>query len=99
MAFESGVVSEDWISALIVPLYKGKGERTEYKNYRGINLLSVVRKIYAGILVDRVHRVTGGLIDDEQGGFRVERDCADQTFTLKQIGEKAQEKMKSIYGF
>ena len=36
IAFESGVVSEDWIPAVIVPLYKGKGERTECTNYRGI---------------------------------------------------------------
>ena len=55
-------------SAVIAPLCKGKGERTECKNYRGISLLSVVGKIYAGILVDRVCRVTGYLIDDEQGG-------------------------------
>ena len=27
MAFESGFVSEDWRSAVIVLLYKGKGER------------------------------------------------------------------------
>ena len=67
MAFESAVVPEDRRSAEIVPLYKGKGERTEFENYRGISLLSVVRKIYAGLLVV-VHRVTGGLIDDEQGG-------------------------------
>ena len=32
MAFESSVVSEEWKSAVIVPLYKGKGERTECKN-------------------------------------------------------------------
>ena len=32
MAFESGVVPEDWRSAVIVPLHKGKGEGTEYKN-------------------------------------------------------------------
>ena len=38
---------------MIVPLYSGKGERTGCKNYRGISLLSVVEKIYAGILVDR----------------------------------------------
>ena len=25
MAFESGIVFEDWRSALIIPLYKGKG--------------------------------------------------------------------------
>ena len=54
MAFESGVVPEDRSSAVIVPLYKGKGERNECKNYRGISSLSVVGKIYAGILVDRV---------------------------------------------
>ena len=59
MAFESGVVPEDWRSSVIVSLYKGKGGNTEFKNYRGIRLLSVVRKIYAGILLDRIRRVTG----------------------------------------
>ena len=38
MAFESGVVPEDWRSAVIVLLYKVKGKRTECKNYRGISL-------------------------------------------------------------
>ena len=38
MAFESDVVFEDWRSGVIVPLYKGKGERTECTNYRGISL-------------------------------------------------------------
>ena len=33
MAFESGVVPEDWRSAVIVLLYKGKGERAQYSNY------------------------------------------------------------------
>ena len=68
---ESGVVPENWRSAVIVPLYKGKGERerAESSNYRGISLLSVVGKIYAGILVERVCRVTGCLIDDEQGAL------------------------------
>ena len=56
---------EDWRPAVIVPLYKGKGERNECKNYRGISLLSVIGKTYAGILVDRVRRVTGVLIVDE----------------------------------
>ena len=52
-------MAEDWISAGIVPLYKGKGERTECRNYRGISSLSVDGKIYAGILVDRVCKVIG----------------------------------------
>ena len=77
---------------MIVPLYKGKGERTEYSNYRSVSLLSVIEKIYAGIIVDRVRRVNGGLIDDGQGGFREGRWCVDRIFTLEQIGEKAREK-------
>ena len=45
-------------------------ERTECKNYRGISLLSFVGKIYTGILVERVRRVTEDLNNDEQRGFR-----------------------------
>ena len=44
MAFESCVVPEDWRSVVILPLYKGKGEKTEFKNYN-ISLLCVVEKI------------------------------------------------------
>ena len=44
MAFKSGGVPEDWRSAVIVPQYKYKGERTECSNYGGIGLLSVVGK-------------------------------------------------------
>ena len=59
---ESGIMPEDWRPVVIVPLYKGKGERTECKNY-------LVGKINTGILVDRIQGVTGDLIDDEQRGL------------------------------
>ena len=38
--------------------------------FGGISLLSVVGKTCAGILEDRVRKVTEGLIDGEQGRFR-----------------------------
>ena len=82
---------------MIVPLYKDKGERTECQNYRGISLLSVVGNIYARILVDRVCKMRGDLIDDEQGSFRPGRGCVDQIFTLKQMGEKEREKQSRVY--
>ena len=59
MAFESGVLPEDWRSVVIVPVYKGIRERNEGKNYKGISLLRVIGKIYAEILIDRVRRETG----------------------------------------
>ena len=77
MAFESDVAPEDWRSAATVPLYKVKGERTECSNYRGIILLSVIEKIYAGILVNRFRRMIEGLINEEQIGFRAGRGFVD----------------------
>ena len=59
---------------MVVPLYKGKGEWIDCKNYTGIScIISMVGKIYAGILVFRVRRVTVGFIIDEQGSFRTRR--------------------------
>ena len=80
---------------MIVPLHKSKGERTECKNYIDIGLLTVVGKMYAGILVDRVRRVTEGLINDGQGGSRSWRVSVDQILTIHQVGEKA----KAVCGF
>ena len=41
-------------------------------------MLSVIRNICVGILRDRLCRVIGGLINDEQGGFREGRGWIDQ---------------------
>ena len=60
-------------------------------------MISAVGKIYAGNPIDIVRRVTGSLIDDEQGGFREGRWCVDQIFTLKEIGEKPRKKKSRIY--
>ena len=51
-----------------------------------------MEKIYVGILIDRVCKVTGDLIDDEQRGFREVRGYVDQIFTLKQLSAKTKEK-------
>ena len=74
MAFESGGVPEGWSSAVILPLYKDKGERNEYRNYRGISLLNVVGKIYVGILspwLFIVYMDEGGEGGDGSGGSEI----------------------------
>ena len=42
LSFDMGVVPMDGRGACIVPLYKGKGDKSECSNSRGIALLSVV---------------------------------------------------------
>ena len=40
-----------YIYSAPVLLYKGKGDKCEYSNSRGINLLSVVGKVYGRVLI------------------------------------------------
>ena len=47
--WHNGAVLEDWKKALIVPLFK-KGDPTNIDNCRGINLLSLLRKVFAILL-------------------------------------------------
>ena len=49
----------EWVLAVIVPLYKGKGDVYECGNYRGISLLSVVGKVYGRVLINRIRDKTG----------------------------------------
>ncbi len=60
----------DWTKAIIVPVYKGKGRRGEYGSYRGVSLLSIPRKVYGKVIIERVQRLAEEKIGEEQGGFR-----------------------------
>ena len=59
--------------------------------------MSVVDKVFARVLNDRVKGLTEGSVMDEQGGFRSGRGCLDQIFAVKQVIEKMIEKDKVIF--
>nr|XP_053656735.1 uncharacterized protein LOC128705613 [Cherax quadricarinatus] len=42
---KEGKVPRDWRGACIVPLYKGKGDKRDCKNYRGISLLGLSHRV------------------------------------------------------
>ena len=56
---ERGVAPRDWTSGIIVPLHK-KGSKLECTSYRRISLLSVIGKVLAKLLNDRVKGLTEG---------------------------------------
>ena len=63
---------------LYSPLYKGKGDKYECSNSRGISLLGVVCKLFGRVLIERVRAGTEYAIGEEQCGFRQGRGCMDQ---------------------
>ena len=71
---------------MIFPIHK-EGDKRNPGNYRGISLLSIVGKIYAAVLQERLSKwcEKNGIIVEEQGGFRPGRGCADQIYVLMSI--------------
>ena len=59
--------------------------------------MSIVDKVFARVLNERVKVLAGDKVMDEQGGFRSGRGCIDQIFAVKQIVEKTIEKDKKVY--
>ena len=51
VCFKEGRVPKDWMKAIIIPIYKGKVDKGECKNYRGISLLSMPGKVYGRVLI------------------------------------------------
>ncbi|MEL7177812.1 MAG: reverse transcriptase domain-containing protein [Pseudomonadota bacterium] len=96
-AWEEGEVPAEWVQAIIVPIYKGKGCKTECTNYRGISLLSIPGKVYGRVLIERVKEITEGRICGEQGAFMKGKGCIDQIFTVKGVAEKYIAKGKKLY--
>ena len=58
LSFDMGGVPMDWRCACIVPLYKGKGDKCECRNSRGISLFSVAGKLFERMLIKRVRAET-----------------------------------------
>ena len=94
--WESEDIPEDWLRAIVVPLFK-KGDKSICDNWRGISLLSVVGKVFTHIILRRLVAVVDPKISECQAGFRKARGCADQIFSLRRIMEQAKRLKKPLY--
>ena len=84
MVWRVGKAPCDWRNAVLVPIHK-KGSKMDCTKYRGMILMSIVGKVYAGVLNERVKVLMVDKVMNEQGVFRAGRGCIDQIFTVKQI--------------
>jgi hypothetical protein len=60
---------DDWSTAILIRLFKNKGDKKDCANYRGISLLPVVSKVFSRILLSRVQEHLNSQILDIQAGF------------------------------
>ena len=92
-------VPQDFKDALIVHIYKRKGDRACCDNHRGVTLLSIASKVLARVLLNRLteHVFSNDIIPDSQCGFRKGRGTSDMIFTIRQLQEKCREQLQELY--
>ena len=85
---------------LLIIIFK-KGNREDPANYRGITLLSVVGKVFCKILNNRLVQCLDkeGALHEGQAGFRINRSCMDNVYTLNEIVQGRLREDKKTYAF
>jgi len=95
---DTGVMPEDWVTGIIVPLYK-KGDKKDPANYRGITLLSCIGKMFTSILNARLSQFISDndILLENQTGFRHGYSTMDHCFLIKHLIEICKLNKKKLY--
>ena len=83
-------VPSDWLKGVITKLGK-KGDFSFCENNRGITLRCVASKLFQIIIITRLSDGIETTLRENQCGFRKNRSCTDQLFSLRVIMERALE--------
>ena len=81
--WQEEIVSRQWREGLIVNIFLRKGTGRTLL----ITLLSVVGKVFCKILNNRLVQFLDkeGALHERQAGFRINRSCMDNVYTLNEI--------------
>ena len=89
-------IPQAWKKELIIKLLKN-GILKECKNSRGITLLSVVGKVLARIIIERVRNGVDRRLRKEQADYRKRRRTTDQIFIPRNIIEQVSKWHATLY--
>ena len=93
-ALEKGIQAV-WRTSILTPLYKGKGNVTEFNIYRGIKLMCHGMKLYERLVKYRLRQVKE--ISSTQYGFQQEKSTTEPIFALRMMQETHLEKRQNLY--
>ena len=85
--WETGIVPQNWLDAVVVSIYKGKGLDTDPSNYRPISLLNSLYKLFAAMLQSRLSAQHEQNLRATQYGFRTKKSTSQPLFILRRAME------------
>ena len=79
-SLDTGEIPSDWKFAIVTPIYKNKGSKSDPTKYRPISITSAVGKVLEKIInsVLRRHLLENNLINQSQFGFLPGHSSTDQ---------------------
>jgi len=97
--WSSETVPQEFKDALIVHIFKRKGDRSVCDDHRGISLFSIPGKILARVIFNRLvkHVSDNNILLESQCGFRSGRGTMNMIFTARQLQEKCREQQRELY--
>ena len=95
----TGKIPDSWTVGYITPIYKGKGDKKDPDNYRGITVLSCFGKLFTSLINDRIYAFLNDndLLGNEQAGFRKNNSTTDQMFALHCIIDLYLQRKKKLF--
>ena len=95
----TGIYPNKWKIALVIPLYKGKGDRADPKNYRPISLISNISKICEGLMSEQIvnHMTIHQMWSRDQNAYNCGLSTATALLTLQEEWlERMENKFQSL---
>ena len=77
---EDARIPDEWRIAHITPIYKNKGARNNFENYRGIFRVSVLRAILDRLIYNDEYEKIDRNLSDSNVGARKHRNIRDNLF-------------------
>ena len=99
LILSTGLIPEQWLTSIIQPIYKSKGEKNDVDNYRAISLLSCFGKMFTAVVNNRLSKFleNSGVLGEEQAGFRKGYSTLAHVFTFKCLLDLYTSKKKRLY--
>ena len=96
---DSGILPECWLTGIIKPIYKGKGDNADVNSYRPITLLSCFGKLFTSILNTRlkIFLENNNILTPAQAGFRKNFSVIDNIFVIQTLIDLLKVSKKKLY--
>jgi hypothetical protein len=86
-------VPAEWRSALLVPIYKGKGDLSDMASYRPLSMPTVACRVWSSLINRKLMQATEDILPDVMFGFRPGRSCSDPLFIIRHVADMRKAKL------